>query len=305
MKARVIDNKDPDKKGRIRVKTVLFGDSNWIPFLRTPGFFGVPEVGDVTYVTADGGDSQFLLACGNLTDGPSDENMNEAFDRIFPSNRGLYSANGHLIELDDGTTPLKIGKGIRLTTSDGSIINIAEDLTSKKITLQRTEGQKIEIDGLLDSITLANAVGDEVKISATGGIEGTTTTGATFSFSAGAAEIATNSASVNLSAVGDISVANSTATIEASASGDLSVAGPTGSLEISNTGAIELKNAVGALNITEIGQVELKGAAAGVVELIADMCTALSTQTAAGFGALTSTAPQFVQLAAKANALKA
>lgn len=305
MRGVVVDNADPDSLGRVRVKTPLFGESNWIPYLRIPGYYAVPEKDDVIFVQADGGDQKFLVGFGNLTVGADDENLPEDFKRSFPSNRGLYSTDGHLIELDDGTTIAKLGKGIRITTSDGSKVHILEDLTSKKILLERAGGQKVEIDELTDKITMSVAFGDEISISAADGLQGSTPTGTYFSFKAGEVEIGNNLATANLSAAGDIKAEGPTASLEMAASGAIDVKGPVGSLSIAASGGIEAKNATASLVITPAGQVELKGAAAGVVDLLIQAFTALSTQTAPGFGAPTSTVAQFAQLLALAQSLKA
>jgi hypothetical protein len=89
------------------------------------------------------------------------------------------------------------------------------------------------------------------------------------------------------------------------ATGDISVKNAVGEFSLKNAGDIEVKNATGSLKITAAGQVELKGAADGLVDLFFQACQALSTQTAPGFGAPTSTVATFAQLMAKAQALKA
>lgn len=304
-RAAVIDNVDPDKKGRVRVITPLFGESNWIPYLKQAGFFGVPDKGDVVYVTTDGGKHTYLVAFGNLTCGPENETLPEDFTRMLPSNRGMYSPKGHLIELDDGTTLIKTGSGIRLTTASGSKIHIVDDPTAPSTTIERAEGQKIVLDGLTDKIEMEVSFGDKISISAAQGLQGSTPSGTSFSFKSGEIKFANNSSSATMTAAGDIELVGPTASIKAAAAGDIELTGPTASVKMGASGKIEAKGPTASLIISESGQVELKGAAAGVVELLVEAFTALSTQTAPGFGAPTSTVAKFAELMAKAQSIKA
>lgn len=104
---------------------------------------------------------------------------------------------------------------------------------------------------------------------------------------------------------GDVSLIGPTVSYSASKDGDIAITGPVGSATIGKDGAISIKNSVGSLVITPAGQLELKGAADGLVDLLVQAFQALSTQTAAGLGAPTSTVATFAQLAVKAQALKA
>ena len=193
--AKVIDNVDPKKSGRIRVFHPLIGESNWIDYQKLPGQFWVPEIGELVYLEADAGSIEFPTAWGNLTM-EDDAFLPEVFKRSNPTNRGLYTKGGHLLELDDGTgiTGLE-SKGVRLTTSGGKKFHLTEDLLAQdnKMLLEDENGDKIEIDvitskitvttangsimtmdGISDSIITATAFGDIIEASALNGIQLTT-----------------------------------------------------------------------------------------------------------------------------------
>jgi DUF4097 and DUF4098 domain-containing protein YvlB len=187
----------------------------------------------------------------------------------------MYSPGGHLVELDDGEGLAKTGKGIRVTTSGGIKLNLND---SDGLVNIETGSGDINLKGPTVSYT-ATKDGD---ISITGPV-----------------------ASFTMTKDGDISISGPTGSTSISKEGDISILGPVGSATIGKDGAISIANAVGSLVITPSGQLELKGAADGLVDLIVQAFQALSTQTAPGFGSVTSTVATFAQLAVKAQALKA
>ena len=54
-RATVVDNRDPFNRGRILVDHPIVGPTTWIEYLRTPGHFTVPSIGEVVYVEGDAG----------------------------------------------------------------------------------------------------------------------------------------------------------------------------------------------------------------------------------------------------------
>lgn len=309
--AKVIDNVDPRKEGRIRVFHPFIGESGWIDYLRLPGQFSVPKIEDLVYLEADAGNLEFPIAWGNLTK-EDDADIPEAFKRSKPTNRGMFTPGGHLLELDDGTglTGLQ-NKGVRLTTSGGKKIHLIEDFVAQdnKILLEDEIGDKIEIDvitslitittangsiftmdGILDAITIASAFGDTAEISALNGIQLSTP-------AAGGTSISMNT--------GTVEVSNAQSSITLDVSGEISLAGPVGNLSIANTGDIELANAVGSLIINAAGQVELKGVSDGVVALLQEFAQELATDTFAGFGAPAGKAAIYAAIALRAQAILA
>jgi hypothetical protein len=182
-KAVVIDNRDPLNRGRIRIDHPLVGKSGWVDYLRTPGYFSVPSIGDLVYIEADTGYAEYPIAWGNVTKGLDEapELPNE-FKRDVPTNRGIYTPNGHKLELDDGvanatnapvdTNFTTENRGIRITTKAGNKIHISEDSDNQKqfIVLQDVNGNKIELD-YKDNVVNINSIG-EVNITASGGAKG-------------------------------------------------------------------------------------------------------------------------------------
>lgn len=155
--AKVIDNRDPLKKGRIRVFHPLLGDTNWIPYLRTSFYFEVPKINDLIYIECDAGYTEYPIAFGLITKGTDDNpDIPEVFKRDVPTNKGLFSKDGHLIELDDGeaSPTTEIGgseqtdtkKGIRITTSGGHKIHLLDDGQDLRILIEDKNGNKIDMD---------------------------------------------------------------------------------------------------------------------------------------------------------------
>lgn len=166
-KAVVIDNRDPLYKGRIRVDHSLIGDSTWIPYLRAPGSFDVPPIGSVVYVEADCGEYTHLVASGNIVNGPdAAPQIPEEFQRDIPTNRGLFTPGGHLLELDDGlanyTNDPKDNsyttedRGIRITSSGNNKIHIVEDSSAGQqyILLQDAGGNLVKLDYKNNQLTI-------------------------------------------------------------------------------------------------------------------------------------------------------
>jgi len=178
-KAKVIDNRDPLKRGRIRIEHPILGKTSWVDYLRSPGQFAVPSIGDLVYVEADTGEAEYSVAWGNVTKG-LDENADlpEAFKRDIPTNRGLYTPLGHIFEMDDGEAKLTNapkdndftdkGRGVRLTTKAGNKIHIMEDETNSKqyILIEDKEGDYIKLDYKDKKVTIVSK--DTTLIDTTG-----------------------------------------------------------------------------------------------------------------------------------------
>jgi hypothetical protein len=264
--AKVIDNIDPKKEGRIRVFHPLIGESGWIDYLRLPGQFSVPEIEELVYIEADAGDLTFAVAWGNLTK-EEDTSIPETFKRNRPSNRGMFTKEGHLLELDDGTGPTKSdNKGIRITSSGGKKLHFSEDSSKfeSTITLEDDSGNGLKIDENSNSFTIATSTGAEFKLESE-----------------------------------DITITNSTVSITISSSGDIEIVGPTSTLSMAAAGDLEFSNTVGSLVINATGQFEIKGPSAGLADILSQTLQTLSTTLAPGFNAPLSTVAQFAALQAQ------
>lgn len=158
-RAVVIDNRDPEQRGQIQVNHPLLGETVWIYYLRSPGAFDIPSIGDIVYVECDSGHHEYPVAWGNLTKGKSSNpEIPAAFKRDVPTNRGFFTPDGHLIEFDDGiaipeldangSTKTTEGRGIRITTSQGAKIHMLDDNDNgeRKILLEDPNGNYFVID---------------------------------------------------------------------------------------------------------------------------------------------------------------
>ena len=152
-RGKVTDNVDPLKKGRIIVNHPLLGETEWIEYLTAPGMFSVPDIGDIVYVECDAGFATHPIAWGNLTKGKtSAETVPDVFLRNNPTNRGFYTPEGHLIEMDDGENLAGTKKGIRLTTSGGSKIHVIDDPSDLQINIEMPTGDQFKMtptDGII------------------------------------------------------------------------------------------------------------------------------------------------------------
>lgn len=171
-KAVVVDNRDPFNKGRIVVNSPVLGTTAWIDYLRLPHQFDVPSIGDVVFVECEAGEYEFPIAWGNLTKGVSSPtDIPAAFKRDVPSNRGLFTPKGHLIELDDGesnptSSPIDTNlstknRGIRITSSASNKIHIVEDSENSQqyILIEDAGGNLIKLDYTSNSLTI-NSIGN-------------------------------------------------------------------------------------------------------------------------------------------------
>lgn len=147
-RAKVIDNADPLNRGRIRVDHPQVGKTGWINYLRAPGSFDVPSVGDVVYIEADAGWYDHVVAWGNITTGADvAPNIPVQFQRVYPTNRGIFTPGGHLIEFDDGLAEgeqnASGAKGIRITTTDGNKVDVNDEFST--ITISDVGGNSVEL----------------------------------------------------------------------------------------------------------------------------------------------------------------
>lgn len=189
-KAVVMDNRDPLNRGRIIVDHPLLGNTVWIDYVREPGVFNVPSIGDIVYVEADAGEHEFPIAHGAIvkgTDAVPDTPFR--FQRTVPSNRGWRSPGGHFIEMDDGIVPVTDApddksfstnkRGIRFTTRAGNKIHIMEDVINgiQHILLEDIAGNQIKLDTLNKSIEINavqnqnNVIGGNYQIVVTGNVQ--------------------------------------------------------------------------------------------------------------------------------------
>lgn len=170
-KAKVIDNRDPLKRGRIRVEHGLTGKTSWMDYLRTPGTFTTPSIGDLVYIEADAGEVEYIVAWGNATKGLDEApEIPARFKRDVPTNRGMHTPGGHFFEMDDGIAPLTgtpqdknfttNNRGIRVTSAANNKIHIIEDTSAgnQYILIEDAGGNLIKLDYKNNQLTV-NSIG--------------------------------------------------------------------------------------------------------------------------------------------------
>jgi len=182
-RARVVNNIDPYKSGKIQVRFMQgtdVGDEGlmWcaacVPLgggdSRTGGggFFMIPSIDSVVWIAFENGDPQapIWIGCSYSSDTNGVNTMpNEAMDLLQePLNRIIKSPlRGHKIELDErdadsAGTPVS---GIRLTTEEGRCLELGDG--TGQIRLTTPEGHRIEI--ISDGIRLMTAGGRGIYFS--------------------------------------------------------------------------------------------------------------------------------------------
>lgn len=209
-RAKVIDNIDPLSRGRIRVNSPILGETVWIPYLTSPGMFSVPDIDDIVYVEADGGYETHPVAWGNFTKGAdASPDIPTEFQKFNPTNRGFYTPNGILVELDDTV----LTAGIRITTAAGIKLNL-DDVTDT-VTLETVSGNSLTIEpteiSFVDSfgnsittdaqgVTIEDVTGNTITTSPTG-IQVKTTLGSELNLATGKVALGTNAGELFLQLV--------------------------------------------------------------------------------------------------------
>lgn len=265
-RAIVVDISDPDALGRIRVNSPIVGETNWIPYLQLPNCFFIPSVGDMVYIQCDGGFAMYPVAFGSQILEKSENEGLPNFLRKLPTNQGVYTPGGHLIEYDDGKGPQADLKGIRITTSDGSKIHISEYTNNKKILLERQEGTKVEIDGQTDMITISANNGDILTVSKDEGIQGSTPSGTALSMKNGIVTIEGEGSSLEIKDASIIATDSNGNTVTLDSSGSKIEDSNGNAIEMTSSGIKATDSAGAGLNISS-GKVALGGSAAEVLDL--------------------------------------
>lgn len=186
--AKVIDSKDPEKLGRVRVKYPGMkekGESGWVRVAslmagKDRGTFFLPEKGDEVLVAFENGDFNHPFIIGALW-----SNSNKPPEKNADGNNDIKlikSRAGHTITLDDTKGKEKIeiktksGHKILFEDTKGKeIIEIADNSGSNKISLNtRTKSMKIECgkDLTLKAMNIKIEAGANLTLKGKSGIKG-------------------------------------------------------------------------------------------------------------------------------------
>lgn len=180
-KARVSDNKDPERRGRVRVENIeLFGSgqSAWalpnMPFYggRDSGFFSVPPVGSLVWIEFEEGLIDYpiytggyfdLILDGHSTDGSEVENE-ESFQSdpssVPAHGRGVYDGSDFggmkgSMGVPESTFEGMYGQVTVLQTPGGHMIELDDTEGAQRIQIHHARGAHIEIldDGSINLVS--------------------------------------------------------------------------------------------------------------------------------------------------------
>jgi uncharacterized protein involved in type VI secretion and phage assembly len=164
--ALVVDNADPDKEGRIKVRFPWFDDSMVTEWCRVSQLYAgngygsllVPEVGDEVLVAFVHGDMRFPIVLGGLYNGkdkPSSHRDSSTDQKL------LRTKGGHELLLDDSSSQQRV----RVKTNGGHEVDL--DDTGKKVSIKSSGGHEIELDDNGMTVTITDSSGQSVKLDAT------------------------------------------------------------------------------------------------------------------------------------------
>ncbi|SYZ72870.1 putative Rhs element Vgr protein [Candidatus Zixiibacteriota bacterium] len=167
----VVDNDDPEKLGRIKVKFPWIQDSTiWVRYLsfnasQTGGWYSLPEIDDIVLVGFEMGNPEMPVALGSLYDknNPPDSKAVDSKNDI----RQFLTKGGSLIQIKDtsGSEEIKIsmkdGKNSIVMQTSGPSITIESQngdisIKGKSVTINSDQNIEIKAGGDLKAEGSAN-----------------------------------------------------------------------------------------------------------------------------------------------------
>ena len=167
-RAFVTDNDDPEQRGRLKVRVPsVFGqqETYWalpcLPFggLADQGFFFVPEIDAQVWVEFEEGNQDRPLWTGVFWQ-PSEGVPSEATE-AYPNSRVLKTPAGHTLQFDDADGE----EQIKLKHPEGADMTIDPNGSIK---LTDASGAKLTLDASGNSLTVADANGNEMVMDSSG-----------------------------------------------------------------------------------------------------------------------------------------
>jgi len=181
----VVDNQDPETRGRLRVRVpALLADqtTGWalpcLPFggLADQGLFMVPELDAQVWVEFEAGDLSMPIWTGTFWQQSSDTPEEAAITP--PTTRLLKTPSGHLLQFDDSDGEERIllkhktdalmeidpGGTIALTDANGSKLTL--DANAGKVVIEDANGNQMTMDSSGTKVEDSN--GNQVEMAAAG-----------------------------------------------------------------------------------------------------------------------------------------
>ncbi len=164
----VTDNKDPEKRGRLklRIPSVLgVEESDWalpcLPFggLADQGFFTVPQADSQVWVEFEEGDVQRPIWTGTFWQQEADVPAEAALQE--PTTRLLKTPSGHILQFDDEDGKERLS----LHHQSGSEISFDE---KGSITVTDANGAVLTLDAENNELTVTDTNGNTLKMSSSG-----------------------------------------------------------------------------------------------------------------------------------------
>lgn len=125
----VADRKDPEKRGRLKLKVPLLMDDEVHDYWALPiaifsssgiGLNAIPEVGDPVWVQFEGGDIRYPIWSYGAWD--KDKSLSSFYDSSGdPTKVALKTKSGQIVVIDD------IEKTIELIQTDGNSVKLSKD----------------------------------------------------------------------------------------------------------------------------------------------------------------------------------
>jgi len=181
----VVDNRDPEKRGRLKLKvpTVLGDqDTGWalpcLPFggFTNQGLFMIPEVDAQVWVEFEEGNLDHPIWVGVFWQQTSDTPQEAALDE--PTTRMIRTPSGHVLQFDDKSgeeqfrlahpagTELTINPQGTVELTDAAGAKLTMDAESNKVILQDSNGNTVTMDA--SGTVIQDSNGNKVEMAAAG-----------------------------------------------------------------------------------------------------------------------------------------
>ncbi|MCF6324887.1 MAG: phage baseplate assembly protein V [Gammaproteobacteria bacterium] len=181
----VTDNRDPEKRGRLKVKvpTVLGEqDTGWalpcLPFggLANQGLFMVPEIDAQVWVEFEEGNLDHPVWVGVFWQQSSDTPEEAMLDE--PTTRMLRTPSGHVLQFDDlageekfrlahpAGTEMRIDPKGTVELEDAAGAKITMDAESNKIIIEDSNGNKVTMDS--SGTLVEDSSGNKIEMAPSG-----------------------------------------------------------------------------------------------------------------------------------------